>query len=264
MKKTNKSHAPKELIGFAQAFPYASWDEFRDYNGGADYASLKRIIFADQGQLCAFCETHLESTDAQKHLQRIEHFHSKSDTGTEHNWALDWENLIGVCLGGSGLDNDSTLYPTPQNLSCDAYKDHLIKKNKLPVECNGLLLNPLFIPAFPCLFTLEKRSGKLLPDEGACGQVDIPGNRCDSVATLVQNTIDVLNLNCDRLNQQRLVVLHDYERRVKQARLKNDKTIFYTLAQRWFSLHWPAFFTTRRILLGSHAEVHLQTMSYNG
>jgi uncharacterized protein (TIGR02646 family) len=264
LKKINKSSDAGALAPFAQAFPDAGWDEFRNHNGGIDYASVKRAIFADQGQLCAFCETRIESTDGQKHLQRIEHFHSKSDTDTSHNWTLDWQNLIGVCLGGSGLDNDRSLFPAPQNLSCDAYKGHLIEKSKLPVECEGLLLNPLLLPAFPCLFDLDKPTGELRPNVNACEQVEIADNRCASVVELVQNTIDVLNLNCDRLNKQRLAVLHGYERRIKQARLKNDRTIFQTLAQRWFGQHWPAFFTTRRILLGSHAEVHLQTMSYNG
>lgn len=39
--------------------------------------------------------------------------------------------MIGVCLGGS--DVDKTIHPLATNLSCDAYKDPLIVKNKLSI-----------------------------------------------------------------------------------------------------------------------------------
>lgn len=257
MKKINKSLLPNPLTEFAQQYPTDTWDDFRNHNQGNDYKIIKMLIFNEQSNLCAFCEDKIVET----HKQRLEHFHPKSDITNLNNWALDWLNVIGVCLGGS--DVDKTKHPLPANLSCDAYKDYLITQGKLSIFCEGYLLNPLYIPALPCLFDLDKRTGELKAKENY-ESIDIESNQYDSTAKLVEATINILNLNCDRLKSNRLEVLKFYNQEIKKMREKGDKEGFKKLAERWFSQKWYSYFTTRRILLGSHAETYLKSINYQG
>lgn len=138
---------PNNLTSYLQNHPHDNWDDFRGNNEGKDYQIIKTLIFNDQSGLCAFCENEVKEI----YKQRVEHFHPKSDkTDLTHNRALDWQNVIGVCIGGE--DSDKTAHPLPENLSCDAFKNHLINQNKLSINCEGYLFNPLNLPAFPCLF----------------------------------------------------------------------------------------------------------------
>jgi hypothetical protein len=56
------------------------------------------------------------------------------------NWALDWNNIFGVCIGGD--DSDKKLHPLPENLSCDSHKNHLVNKKQLPGACEKFLVMP--------------------------------------------------------------------------------------------------------------------------
>ena len=262
MKKINKTPGPNPLTAYAEDNPDGNWDDgFRNHNGGEDYQTVRRLILEDQGGLCAYCETGLK--ELPPHKQRVEHFHPKSDKSNPgKNWALDWKNILGVCIGGD--DSDKETHPLPQNLSCDSHKNHLANKGKLPEPCEGWLINPLSIVASPCLFDLDKRTGELIPYGDACENVEIEGNQTESTQAMVQKTIDILNLNCDRLNQQRIKVLNAYNSQIKEARKNNDKRCFSKMAKRWFREKWPSFFTTRRILLGKHAETYLEQIGFQG
>ena len=268
MKKINKSLPPNKLTHFEGQNPNGKWKDFYYYNAGADYNETKDLIFADQGELCAYCETSLKNHTPNK--KRIEHYHSKSDKGTPGiNWALDWNNVIGVCLGGSDPDPDQEpdikeRHSLPINLSCDAYKAHLENKKKLPKQCEGYVLDPLDIVAKPVLFDFDKASGELKVNSSTCVNYRPSSNNFDTVDELVINTIDVFNLNCERLKSIRLKVFHDYERTIKLARNNNNPQIKSQLAKVWFNKKWPSFFTTRRIILGDHAEQYLKTLQYNG
>lgn len=258
MKKINKSLPPNLLTNYALHHPTDNWDNFRNSNQSNDYKQIKALIFTEQGGLCAFCENQVFET----HKQQLEHFHPKSDkTNPNHNWDLDWENIIGVCPGGK--DVNKTVHPLPANLSCDAYKDYLISIKKLSEKCEGYLFNPLHVSAFPCLFDFDKRTGELKP-KSDYSDIEVETHQYNSIAELVEKTIEYLNLNCDRLNQQRLEVLKLYNQEIAKARKNNDKTIFVKLAQRWFQNIWPSFFSTRRILLGNHAENYLISINYQG
>ncbi|WP_163370119.1 retron Ec78 anti-phage system effector HNH endonuclease PtuB [Endozoicomonas acroporae] len=258
MKKISKSAEPDALTEFRQQHPDAQWREFRD-NG--PYANIKQTIFEDQGHLCAFCEVELPA-DRPSH-QRVEHFHPKSDqSNPAHNWALDWNNMIGVCMGGSKQNS----YPTPDNLSCDAHKDYLINTRKLSEACEGYVLNPLRIINTPCLFKFDKRTCELSPDPEACARLADVDNQYESLVQLVEETIRILNLNCARLVDDRKKVFYHYERLLKQARSKglNPRQYKAKLAEQWFRSRWPSFFTTRRILLGQAAEEWLAGQEYQG
>ena len=256
MKKIVKRTEPQSLTDYRQHNPQANWQEAR--NTGP-YAELKTTVFEDQGHLCAFCETRLPASNPSH--QRVEHFHPKSDTSDpNHNWTLDWGNMIGVCTGGSSQGE----YPTPANLSCDAYKDHLITKRKLAEDCEGYVLNPLRIINTPCLFQLDKRTGDLRPDPEACTQLADIDNRYESLVELVEKTIEILNLNCQRLRDDRLEVLKFYNQAATKARKGNNRQYKTQLAESWLRRRWPSFFTTRRILLGQTAEQWLVEHEYRG
>lgn len=264
MKKINKSLPPNELTAFANAQPQASWQDFRDFNQSSDYKQVRAKMLGDQGGLCAYCEKKID--DLSEHLQRVEHFHPKSDTSNPaNNWSLDWQNVFAVCMGGSyDGEVDATQYPRPGNLSCDAYKDHLFSTNKLPEACEAYLLNPLLLSS-QCLFDLDKSTGQLKVNANASSVIDYQGqNQFSSFEYLVENTIKVLNFNCQRLCDDRLEVLKNYNQEIARAKKQSNPAIFQQLPQRWFSKKWPSFFTTRRILLGNHAESYLKSVAYNG
>ena len=240
--------------------PHNSWENFRHHNSGQDYNSIKDLIFTDQGEICAYCEKSLKNN--YPHKQRIEHYHSKSDKSILNiNWALNWNNVIGVCLGGEDTKNTHSL---PGNLSCDAHKAHLENKKILSKQCEGHILDPLDMFATPALFNFNKATGELEANTDACNQYIPKDNTFNTSAELVSNTIKVFNLNCDRLIENRLQVFHDHQRKIKSARQKHNTQIHNQLAKAWFHEKWPSFFTTRRILLGRHAEDYLNTLQYNG
>ncbi|NLY64944.1 MAG: TIGR02646 family protein [Alcaligenaceae bacterium] len=265
MKKINKSSSPADLTAFSTANEQASWDDFRQHNIGTAYLNTKNSLFADQGGLCAYCEKNVGNLSS--HLQRIEHFHPKSDrSNPAKNWGLDWHNMLAVCTGGSNkTEADHTIHPLPENLSCDAYKDHCITAKKLHVNCEGDLLNPIELNSTLCLFDFDKATGKLLPNYNVCLTVNFSGtNNFTDLSELLTKTIELLNLNCQRLCEDRLTILKQYNQEIAKARRINDKLIFQKLAEKWFSKKWPSFFTTRRILLGTHAEKFLTENQYNG
>lgn len=265
MKRINKSNPPNALTEFAVENPTEVWEpSFRDHDAGNSYKSVKHLMLQDQGGLCGYCEKKIQ--DMPEHHQRIEHYHNKSDVSNPNvNWGLDWNNVFAVCLGGSSQnEEDKKRYPLPKNLSCDAYKEHLVGKGELPQACEGYYLNPLRIITTVGLFDFDKSNGQLHVNKAACANLADIDNRHTSLEKLVEETIRVLNLNCDRLCGDRLEVLKSYNKEIARARKANDRQGLTKLAERWFRNQWPSFFTTRRILLGKNAETYLSQISYNG
>jgi uncharacterized protein (TIGR02646 family) len=213
--------------------------------------------------VCAYCEIDVSDRDPLR--LRIEHFHPKADTSTPMNWALDWPNMLAVCLGGSYRHGTvpHTLEPLTSNLSCDAHKDLLIQQGQLPSACGGWVINPLLLPSSPCLFRVDKFSGELHPHEGHCAAAAAwPGNMHADVQALVTHTITMLNLNCPRLCAARRAVVHDIERNKKKMavlKLKPEDGMA-RLAQRYLQHRWPAFVTTIRSCLGAAAEARMAVL----
>jgi uncharacterized protein (TIGR02646 family) len=271
MKKVLKGAEPEELDTYRQRVRRGSWDAMRvdaHYGGRDAYEKCRAISLANQGGLCAYCEISIRDNDPLK--CRVEHFHPKSDITPARNWALDWSNLLAVCNGGTHPHVSATGFhrePTRKHLSCDAHKDQMIQSKKLSGHCEGWILNPMELRAFPNLFTLDRSNGHLMPDANACMAVEPwPLNQHATVAALVQHTIDMLNLNCGRLADQRLVL----SRRIESEKAAQRKagfdpdTAFANLLAKYLRYQWPAFFTTIRICLGPKAEAHLQAIRYNG
>ena len=267
MKRIIRLDEPSELTKYRHSSPKSTWEQMRDDESGRNaYEAVRLQLLEGQMGLCAFCEIDIHGTEP---IQcRVEHFHPKSDISTDHNWALDWHNLMAVCMGGSQRHQEPpyALEPLRENLSCDAHKDQMIQTGKLADPPEGWIIDPVTLPAFPCLFFLEKSTGKLLPNAERCAEINVPEINHSSVEALVQNTITMLNLNCTRLCDARKSVVWDIERQKKSFRLKNispDQAL-QTLAERYFRRPWPRFFTTIRLCLGAAAEQYLLDTAFQG
>ena len=55
-----------------------------------------------------------------------------------------------------------------------------------------------------------------------------------------------------------------YNQLFKKARNHYGNGCFAKMAEHWLQNKWPDFFTTRRILLGAHAERFLAQIDYIG
>lgn len=267
MKRVIRLDEPAELTAYRTENPANTWDQMRgDALGRTAYEAVRRQLVTGQDGLCGFCEIGIHDIDPLR--CRVEHFHPKSDNSTAHNWALDWQNMIAVCMGGSQRHQQPphALEPLPENLSCDAYKDQMINTGLLAEHCEDWIIDPLELPAFPCLFFLEKSTGRLLPNADQCANTELPGNQHQNTQALVQHTIDMLNLNCTRLCEARKRVIWDIEHNKKKFRLQNinPKQALDTLAERYFRQHWPSFFTTIRLCLGTAAEQYLADTGFQG
>ena len=268
MKRVCKGSVPEALQKYALTNPNAKWEEMRNDNEHCGYQAAHECLdqaIRDQFGLCAYCEQTISF--AGNIHRRIEHFHPKSDKIGIHNWSLDWENMLAVCDGGSNSSQEERLtHALSKNKSCDAYKNDMMQNKKLPKACEGHLLNPLIVPVFPNLFALEKDTGYFKSNEVSCAIVQIPGNKCESTAALVKQTIDALNLNCDRLAEKRKLLVIDIDRNKKRLRIKGilPGEMPKKLVTRYFRVKWPAFFTALRCCLGSAAEDYLKSIDYQG
>ncbi|HBT97193.1 MAG TPA: TIGR02646 family protein [Desulfobulbaceae bacterium] len=255
MKRVEKGQEPEALLAFRQQQPDATWDEMRNEDRGAAEACWRQAI-ADQHGLCAYCERKIDGWPA--HKRRVEHFHPKSDSSPDKNWHLDWQNMLACCDGGE--KEGSEQHPLPENLSCDAHKNHLSNEKKLPPQVESELYNPLHLPAFPNFFAFDKRTGELRADAAACAQTSLD-------AAKLTRSIEVSNLNCQRLkDRRRKEIVFNIERNKKTLRQKGylPEQVPAALVKRYFNGKWPEFFTTIRCCLGKAAEDYLRAVNYQG
>jgi len=285
MKRCSKLPEPPTLRTYRQAKPQQTWDQMRDDpfdEGQQAYIDCKYSLIRGQRCLCAYCEIRIAegtdhaSIDMQRHEQRVEHFHPKSDQQNGVNWALHWPNIWAVCHGGSqkppdGVPIDATRYlePLPDNLSCDAFKDHQIRVGKLPEYPEGWILAPDEIPAFPLLVQFAP-NGSPEPHVQNCDGLNLANNHYQDPATLVAKTIEHLNLGCPRLNRNRSIVKAQLEKQIARARHMSPgaqpEQVLLGLARRLFAHNtdeaWPAYFSMIRWRLGEAAEEHLRSINY--
>ncbi|HHJ0101131.1 TPA: retron system putative HNH endonuclease [Yersinia enterocolitica] len=246
MKRIIKSNEDISFSQYKMAQPASTWDQFKNHEKGSVYKVIKNQIFDDQFQLCAYCEASVPKEH--EFERRIEHFRSKSGCDPKiDNWHLDWMNLLGVCVGGS---NCKAEFELPLNLSCDSHKSYYEDVHKIANKnWSGKILLPLALPTEHELFVFDKTTGNLLPNNSYCANIEFKNNIYGNVEELVNKTITVLNLNCERLNRARLVILHEFNRSFANYRITRNITIFRNLVIRW-SKGSPSFFqTTRQILL---------------
>lgn len=269
VKRTLRGVEPSRLISYRITNPDSTWENMKGdpHSGGMEaYADCRKILLSSQGGICAYCEIDIRDNDPLR--CRVEHFHPKSDRAGSHNWSLDWNNLLGVCAGGSFryAAAPHAAEPLSENLSCDAHKDRMVQTGRLPILCDNLILNPQIVPSFPVLFRLEKSTGRLFPAPLQKLEEFICVDGVSNLETIISNTIDMLNLNCDRLCRGRLAVIWAIERKKKEQRNKGHSAEIglMNLARQYFHCRWPGFFTTIRLCLGSVGEVYLSEISFGG
>jgi len=254
MKKIQKAAEPILLKKYRHKTPDNTWDKFKEKRGRRQ--QLKQQLISDQGGICAYCEIDLKEANAHGNADyRVEHFHPKSDHSTEHNWHLDWSNLLACCHGGNNrtVVETSTRYTNP-DCSCDVPKD---SKN-----LDNLILNPLHIPAFPTVFRFDRSTGKPQVNED-CVDAGIERKK-------IESTIFELRLDASRLNRLRKPLLDKLNEEVKlsvQSGLSigdaKDQLARIHL-RKDTNGHWPKFFSSIRSYLGNSAEKHLRSIHFNG
>jgi uncharacterized protein (TIGR02646 family) len=256
MKKVNKSSIPPvELSNYVAANPTDDWDNFYN-NDRQGYGAIKKQLISDQKGLCAYCENDLKSGGGVGLDDfRVEHFYPKKPHTPPPNWALDWNNMLGVCFGGSnrGVTDSRNRFTSPDH-SCDVPKGN---KNLI-----DQIVNPLTdIPTYPCFFRYVEHTGEIKVDQSVC-----PTDLVDRV----NQTIVELRLNASRLQLFRRVVIGKLREKIKDLLNQgiNEKVAITKVAEEMLWLNsanqWPKFFTCIRWYLGQAAETQLQSIHYQG
>lgn len=282
MKRCKKLPEPPLLTAYRAENPDATWDDMRDdaYHDGIRSAQeTKTVLVQGQRCLCVFCEISLaddcstETIQARRTEQRVEHFHPKSSERPP-NWDLLWSNLWAVCLGGSrqtDKERTSGMHPLPNNLSCDAFKEHQQTTGQLPLDASGWILAPDEVPAFPRIFDFSP-TGAPEPNRENCDSISFLPNQYLTSRELVEKTIEHLNLGCFRLTEKRRIAKARLEKRIELVRKNSPGSsgsdVMRHLARTLFSAAsdtpWPEFFTLVRWRLGDVCEDHLKSIGYDG
>ena len=247
MKNVLKSPEPEELKNYKKRFSsqFKRWNDLKKNKETLN--AIRDTLVSDQKGICAYCEMSLHENN-----RSVEHFIPCRESTKENNHDLDWQNMLAICLPPGGMKDDDL--ENPQLLKdlpcCGKKKDGFIP--------DGRLLNPLNLPTLR-LFKFSSKDGEIRPDEIACLKSGIPIEN-------VQFTIDTLELNVQRLKDQRLAVIDEINKELDDETIDiND--LEEKIAAEYFGNgidNWPRFFTTIRWVLGAGAERHLMNISYSG
>lgn len=251
MRRINKSQTSNALTVYANKNPNDTWEVFQKNNGN-DFKIIKKKIFEEQGYICAYCETDLSEEVAFEHHRRVEHFDSKSAWKVGQpppNLHLDWNNVIGVCVGGTDRNNLER-YIMPDNKSCDSYKEHLETNLGHSKKWKGQVLSPLEECLCSDMFVYCLASGELGVNVDYANSLTFKYNNYDSSAELLENTIKSFNLNCERLKIARREIHFSYEKLKAEFRKTRDENKFKFKVIKWSGNNKViSFQTTRDILL---------------
>lgn len=223
----------------------ANWNDFRDHNKSASYNELIEELIDVQHGLCGYCEINLVELDRQ-----IEHVIPRGDSQYGASREVDVTNMIACCKGGTSpvfassersSDEDRYFEPVKDNMSCGQAKEDLNDAD---------FLEPRKLPALPSL-TKVLVDGRIEVDEKACESEGIPTTR-------VTRTIEILNLNAERLKSAREKQWNNLEEEADQIGDPDDSDIMEAWVR---SVLMPddagrlvSFFTTTRSYFGSLAE----------
>ena len=205
MKKIRELNKP--TLGLAEYLDAigddANWDEFRDHNAGASYNELIEKLIDVQHGLCGYCEINLIELDRQ-----IEHVIPRSDPPQGASREVDITNMIACCKGGTSpvfassersSNEDRYREPVKDNMSCGQVKGDRNEED---------FLEPRKLPTLPSL-TKVLVDGRIEVDEEACESEGIPVAR-------VTRTIEILNLNAERIRSAREKQWNDLEEEAGQ------------------------------------------------
>jgi uncharacterized protein (TIGR02646 family) len=247
VKNVLKSPEPEELKNYKKRFSsqFKRWNDLKKNKETLN--AIRKTLASDQKGLCAYCEMSLHENN-----RSVEHFIPCSQSTKENNHDLDWRNMLAICLPPGGMKDDDLENPQLlKDLPCCGKK----KGGFIP---DIRLLNPLNLPTLR-LFIFSSLTGEIRPDKKACEDSGIPIEN-------VQFTIDTLELNVQRLKDQRLAVIDEINKELDDETIDiND--LEEKIAAEYFGNgidNWPRFFTTIRWVLGAGAERHLMNISYSG
>lgn len=272
MKRINKGNCPEVLNTYLQDHPNNTWSDFCNDNSTGKRA-VQQQIREDQRGLCAYCEIDLtDIPENQRDISgtgaglkadfRIDHFHPQSDhSDSSKNWGLDWDNLLGVCTGGDEkcIVNPERFSRKNNNHHCDSRKHDRI--------WDTIVLNPLDIPAFPCLWDYEPDSANerffLKPNKTVC-----MSSKPETLNKAIK-TLDLFNLNCLLLAEFRWATISEIRNRIDELTSSgiNEDDATKRVMKETFdndAPFWPPFFSTIRAYFGEFAEARLREINYNG
>lgn len=172
---------------------------------------LKESLLKEQGYLCAYCMSRI-SMDTMK----VEHWSPQhSDTEQEkispeakerlRMLSIDYKNMLAVCMGNEG-------HPRTEH-HCDTQKGnvHLLYNPSDPMDHDRLKIFYL-------------RSGQIQSEDAAfCAQLGGKG----------QNDRGVLNLNCQKLLNNRLNVIRDIEKALQKLPQRASKGKISAILKQW-------------------------------
>ncbi len=170
MRTIQKGPEPATLTQYRQQ-PDAVYDNY------GNKADLRAALVAEQRGLCCYCQSRIRATPAG---MKIEHWQSQADHPARQ---LDFNNLLGACLGGHGRPE--------REQHCDTRKGN-----------NGLCVS-VCDPAHPV-----ERKLRFLGD----GNISADDAGIDNAINVV------LNLNLPRLVSNRKAVLAAFQQRLQGGR----------------------------------------------
>ena len=215
-----------------------NWDEFRSHNSGESYRELRDALTQNQHGLCAYCEIAIRGWRRQ-----IEHVIPQSDDELGKAKALDIANMVACCMGGTVQDDeDRYRRPVGHNTSCGQAKGSQNDEN---------FIDPRILPALPSLLRVID-NGLIEADENACETAGFLPAR-------VTRTIEILNLNAERLRSAREKRWNGLEEELGQVENPSDPD----MVNNWIRSELTpneddrliAFFTTTRSYFGTFSPL---------
>lgn len=168
-----------------------AWKRFRRRRSA--YHEVTKALLARQQGLCGYCEQRLSNSDGTPilHAAQVEHVRPKHGGPGR---VLDWQNLMLCCNGGTGPHHDDDSLPPPgaetkAKLSCGQAKG----ERHLEPGCD-----PRTLPWREPIVTIGL-SGRMRARHDACRRAGIDPRA-------LEDTIDRLNLNCERLRMRRRAI----------------------------------------------------------
>lgn len=158
-----------------------------DYNNYADKNTLRQSLVDEQRGLCSYCQSRIRPDAAN---MKIEHWQCQDNYP---NRQLDYQNLLGACLGGHGRPK--------REQHCDTRKG----KDDL-CFCLTDLAHPI------------ERQIRFLGN----------GEITSDDATITNAINDILNLNLDQLVRNRKAVLDAFKQRLGKGHLNATREL-----QKW-------------------------------
>lgn len=154
--------------------------KWKDFDGNKEMGACKKALHehlvGEQLALCIYCERKISKTDS-----HIEHIYPKNEKTGSPERTFDYANLVASCNGDLCESGDSSIYQPEDVHSCGHKKGDGFEELHF--------LNPVQRSDIGTFFTYHKETGAMLAANDN---------------TTARYTIDLLNLDCTRLRNERI------------------------------------------------------------